>query len=122
VEPVAQPGRGRADLLALFGAGGAAAGDGGQLLEPVAFEAVEQLSQLQDLGGQGGISQAVQVLGGQAVHGRPQGGQPTGLAAVFLSRTGVRVHAGNLSTPQPNATTRRKLWTTSCQWPLASGL
>src|ERR671912_1889083 len=28
----------------------------------------------------------------------------------------VRVHGGNLSTPQPKATIRRELWTTSCHW------
>src|SRR5215207_5120205 len=63
-EPVAEPGRGRADLLVQLGPGRPSAVDGRELVEPVAFQAVQQPPQLQDLCGQGGISQTVQVLGG----------------------------------------------------------
>jgi len=47
-----------------LGPGRPSAVDGRQLVEPVAFQAVQQPPQLQDLCGQGGISQTVQVLGG----------------------------------------------------------
>src|SRR5215207_4186454 len=64
VEPVAEPGRGRPDLLAGLGPGRPAGVDGRELVEPVAFQAVQQPPQLQDLCGQGGIGQTVKVLGG----------------------------------------------------------
>jgi hypothetical protein len=59
----------------VVGAGGSAAVDGGQLGQPVAFQAVQQPPQLQDLVGQGDVGQAVQIQAGQPVDGRGQRGQ-----------------------------------------------
>ena len=114
VEPVPQPGRGRADLLALFGPGGPAGVDPGQFLEPVAFQAVDQLPQHQDPLGPDPVAEPVQVLAGQLVGDRSQRGQVLRCRPWRWGRMCVRVHGGNLSTPQPKATTRRRLWTTSC--------
>jgi hypothetical protein len=41
----------------------------------VTFQPVQQPPQRQDLLGQGGIGQPVQVLGGQRIYGGGQGGQ-----------------------------------------------
>jgi hypothetical protein len=57
------------------GPGGPAGIDGGQLLEPVAFQAIQLPPQPKDLFGQGGVGQAVQVLGGQLVDGGGRGGR-----------------------------------------------
>jgi hypothetical protein len=51
-------------LLVGFGPGRTSAVDGRELVEPLAFQAVQQPPQLQDLLGQGGIGQTVQALGG----------------------------------------------------------
>jgi hypothetical protein len=63
-------------LEAVFGAGGPAGVHGGQLLEPLSFQAVQQPPQGQDPLGPDRVGQAVQLLGGQLVDGRCQGGQP----------------------------------------------
>jgi hypothetical protein len=78
VEPVAQPAGGRGGLDGLVGPGRPAAVDGGQALQPVALQAVPQPPQLEHLLDQGGVRQAVQVSGGQAVHGRRQRRQVVG--------------------------------------------
>ena len=85
MEPVPEPPSGRACRLAGFGAGGPAAVDGRELLEPVAFQAVQQPPQHQDPLGGNRISQPVQVLGGQLVGGRGQGGQPVWLPARLVT-------------------------------------
>ena len=64
-EPVPKPGGGGPGLLVLVGPGGAAGVHGGQFLEPVAFEAVDQPPQGQDPLGQRHVVQAVEVLGCQ---------------------------------------------------------
>jgi hypothetical protein len=50
--------------LVLLGPGGAAAVDGGEFFEPVAFQPVDQLPQDQDPFGQDGVGQPLQILGG----------------------------------------------------------
>jgi hypothetical protein len=144
-----QPAGGGGGLEALVGAGGPAGVDGRGGVEPVAFQAVQQ-PQLEDLPGGDRVGQAVQVLAGQLLDGRGQGGQPVwssgrrpgrlggrlpgavpGLLAGAVSdrlpghmlggvpgrvaggragrlpvRMCVRVHGGNLSSPQQKASTQ----------------
>ena len=59
-----------------FGAGGPPAVHGGQLLEPVAFQAVQQPPQPKELFGRDRVGQPVQVLAGQLLDRRGQAGQP----------------------------------------------
>ena len=92
---MAQPGRGRAHLLAGFGAGGPAGVDPGQFLEPLAFQAVHQPPQDRDPLGPDQIAELVQVLGGQPVGNHDQGGQPVPVRR--LGRMCVRVHDRNLT-------------------------
>jgi hypothetical protein len=70
-QPTGRGGR----LEAVFGAGSAAGIDGREGLEPVAFQAVQQPPQRQHPLGRDRVSQAVEVLSGQLVDGRRQGGQ-----------------------------------------------
>jgi hypothetical protein len=66
-QPVAQPtGRG-GGRHAWVGPGGAAAVDGGQVAQPVAFQAVQQPPEPPRALGQGGVGEAVAVLGGEGV-------------------------------------------------------
>jgi hypothetical protein len=74
-QPVAEPAGGGGSLDAVFGAGRPAGIHRGEFLEPVAFQAVQQPPQRQHLFGGDGVGQAVQVLGGQLVNRRGQGGQ-----------------------------------------------
>ena len=64
-QPGPQPPSGGAGLDALFGPGGPPGVHRGQVGQPVAFQAVGQLSQHPDPLGQGGVAQPVRVLGGQ---------------------------------------------------------
>ena len=75
-QPGPQPGGGRAQLLVLLGPGGAAGVHGGEFSEPLAFQTVHQPPQDQDPLGPDRVSQPVQVLGGQPVHGHRQRRQP----------------------------------------------
>ena len=75
MQPVAQPGRGRPDLLAGFGAGGAEGVDPGQFLEPLAVQPIHHPSQLQDPLGPDNFREPVQVPGGQPVQEHGQLGQ-----------------------------------------------
>jgi hypothetical protein len=61
-------------LDALVGAGGPADVHGGEFVEPVAFQAVDQPPQPEDSFGQGGVGQAGQVVGGQLIDRRGQSG------------------------------------------------
>jgi hypothetical protein len=70
VEAVAEPAGGRGGLDAVVGPGGPAGVHGGQLGQPVAFQAVQQPPQPKDPLGRDRISQAVQVLGGQLLDRR----------------------------------------------------
>jgi hypothetical protein len=75
----------------------------------VAFQAVQQPPQPQDLLGQGGIGQAIQVLAGHLLDGVGQGGQPVRRPARWPGlrvRMCVRFHGGNLSTHQAEASTK----------------
>ena len=88
--------------------------DGRELLEPASFQAVQQPPELQHLGGQGGIRQAVQILGGQLLHDRRQPRQPARILRRprCLNRIYVRVHGRNLSSPHPDTSTNPNMWTT----------
>ena len=96
----AQPRGGRGSVLALVGPGGAAGVDGGEPPQPLAFEAVQQAPHPQQVLSQGGISQPVQILGGQRVHGRHQPGQAVRRSRRsrprLVGRMCVRVHDRNL--------------------------
>ena len=105
-QPPPQPAGGGAFLGALFGPGGAAAVDGGQGTQPLALLPVDELPQGQAVVGQGAVSQAVQVHGGQPLDRRLEGGQPVRR----LIRMCVRVHVGNLSSPPEKASTNTSLW------------
>jgi hypothetical protein len=94
-----RPGPGAAGCGASRRSGGAwtpwsapAGVDGGRFGQPVAFQAVQQPPQPQDRLGPGGVGQAVQVLGGQAVDRGGQGGQ-----GIALLGDGV----GGQPVPQP---------------------
>jgi hypothetical protein len=102
-QPGPEPAGGRGGRLALVGAGGAAAVDGGQGSQPVPFQPVQQPPQLQDLLGQGGVGQAIEVLGGQLVDCRHQPRQPV----TRPGRMCVRIHGGNLSSLHPNTSTNQ---------------
>jgi hypothetical protein len=75
-EPGPQPAGGGAELSILVGAGGPAGVHPSQLGQPLAFQPVQQPPQPKDPLGPHRVGQAVQVLGGQLVDGRRQGGQP----------------------------------------------
>jgi hypothetical protein len=68
VEAVAQPARSRSELDALVGSGRPTGIDGGQFLEPLALQPVQQPPQRQDPLGPDPDSQPGQVSGGQAIH------------------------------------------------------
>jgi hypothetical protein len=84
-EPGPQPGGGRADLEAVFGAGGPAGIDPGQFLEPLAVQLVGQTPQDPDPVGPDGVGEPVQVAGGQPVQ---DGGQLGQLIGVLVRRLG----------------------------------
>jgi len=124
-EPLAQPGGGRSWLLVQLGPGRPPSVHPGQLLEPLAFQAVGQLPQGQDPLGPDHLREAVQVTGGQGGHVGGQRGQVVRLAdrrpdrrpirrldrwpirqanrtpACRLSRMYVRVHVGQSINPTP---------------------
>jgi hypothetical protein len=60
----------------VFGAAGAAGIHPSQLGQPLSFEAVQQLSQLEDPLGPNRVGEPGQVLGAQPLDGRGQGCQP----------------------------------------------
>jgi hypothetical protein len=86
----------------VFGAGRPPGVDGGQLLEPVAFQAVQQPPQPKDPLGPDGVGEPVQVLGGQLLDRCREGREPAGwpVECVFESM------GGNLSSPHPKASTK----------------
>ena len=53
-------------------------------------------------------TEPVQVLGGQPIGGGDQGGQLVGSPGGVPSRTGVRIHGENLSSPHPKASTKQQ--------------
>ena len=75
LQPVAQPGRGRPDLLAQLGPGGPAGVDPGEFFEPLALQLIHHPSQLQDPLGPDNCREPVQVPGGQPVQQHGQLGQ-----------------------------------------------
>jgi hypothetical protein len=95
-------------LEVVFGAGGPAGIHPGQLGQPLSFQPAQQPPPLEDPLGPNRIGEPGQVLGGQPLDGRGQGGQ----LIRRQSRMCVRVHGGNLSSPHPNTTTDAKMWTT----------
>jgi hypothetical protein len=100
---VAQPACGGEGLGVGFGAGGAAAVDAGEFVEPLAFQPVQQPPQHQHPGGRDRVGQGVQVLGGQLLDRRFQVAQPDRRhdGRPILSRIYVRVHGRNLPDPSP---------------------
>jgi hypothetical protein len=105
VQAVAQPAGGGGGRLTVVvvGAGGAAAVDGGQFLEPVAFQAVQQPPQRQHPRGRDPIGQPGQVLAGQPLDGGFQPVQPDRLYHDLLGRMCVRIHGQHLPGPPPNS-------------------
>jgi hypothetical protein len=79
----------------------------------LAFEAVQQPPRPQRLVGQGGVGEAIAVLGGEGVEVGFERRQPVRRLVPVLARTPVRVHVGNLATPQPEASTDTRLWIAS---------
>jgi hypothetical protein len=75
----------------------------------VALQPIHQPPQDQDLIGQGGISQPVQIHGRQPIHGHCQGRQvirsPGPQPGRLADRMCVRVHGRNLPTRHENTTT-----------------
>ena len=117
LQPGPQPTSRRANLLALVSPGSPPAVDSCKLLEPVTLQPVNQPPQGQDLLGQGGIGQAVQILSGQPIHSRRQYRQPVRPPARILSRMCVRVQGGNLSSSRPKATTNAQSGDNFCTHP-----
>jgi hypothetical protein len=76
VEAAPEPGSRRADLLVLVGPGRPAGVDDRDPAQPLAVQAVQEPSQGQELVGDGGVGEPVQVLGGQLVEAGGHGGQP----------------------------------------------
>jgi hypothetical protein len=104
-QPGPQPGRGRASLRGVLGAGGPAGIHPGEFLEPLAFQAVDQAAQPQHPRSPDRVGEAVQVLGGQRIDVGGQGGQPVHPLMRRWSRMCVRVHGGNLSSHHLKAST-----------------
>jgi hypothetical protein len=117
----------------VVGPGGPAGVHGGQLGQPVAFQAVQQPPQPKDPLGRDRISQAVQVLGGQLLDrrrrvarlsGRPADGPVAWLAdglaelvALLVECHGCRPHPTYLWA----TAAARAIWVSSLAWPVAPG-
>jgi hypothetical protein len=101
VEPIPQPtGRG-GSLNTILGPSSAAGVQVGQVLQPVAFQPIDQPPQLQDPLGPDGVGQAVALPAAVLVHGGGQLGQ----FVDWIGRMCVRVHGGKLSAPPENTST-----------------
>ena len=94
----------------MVGPGRAAGVDRGELLQPLAFQAVQQAPQLEHLLGQGGVGQPVQILGGKVAHSRREPGQPLGGLPEHLFEFMAATYQVRARTQAP----RRKLGITSC--------
>ena len=109
-QPTAQPpgGRGRPGRDPLLGPGRPPSIHGGQLLEPLAVQAIRHPPQHLDPVGLGGVGEPVQLPGDQPVNDSGQRRQ----VIRRLGRMCVRVHGGNLPSPPTNTSTNPKMWTT----------
>ena len=90
-QPLTEPAGGGAGLDPLLGPGGPAGVQVGQLGQPVAVQPVQQPPQLKDPLGPDRVRASVQVLGGQVLDRRGQGGQPVWSPGRVPVRRAIRI-------------------------------